>query len=728
MARLLSRVLVPGLVTVAVAAALLAPGPAFAQATSVDQLTYPPLPDFSLPKPSRTVLDNGMVVLVMENHDLPLVSVTARIRTGSLLEPPDKTGLASLTGNVLRAGGTQALAPDELDRFLEDRAASIETGIGDDSGTASMNVLREDFDEVLQVFADVLRRPRFDEGRLQVARRGIEAGIARQNDDPGAIAAREFRKLIYGADSPFARTVTYDTLASITRDDLVAWHARDFHPNRIIIGVHGDIVEADALAAIRRVFGDWPAGPDAPVTFPEPAPQSPAGIFQAVKADVAQSSIRIGHQGALLSTHPDYYPVQILNEVLAGSFTSRLFSTVRTEKGLAYSVGGSVGSQFTRIAPFVMATSTKTSTTIEAIRALVDEARRIVDEPPTAAEIARAKQSILNSFIFNAATTQQVLAQQLTYEYYDAPRDWLERYRAGIEAVTEAQVAEVAKKYIHPDRFAILVVGPEDGRDAPLSSLGEVTTLDITIPEPSGPAAPAPAAETGPAAAAPPSAEALAGGRALIDRAVEAMGGASAVDAVTGYREVAAVTVVGPQGEMALDATATVALPDRIRQEVTTPMGRMQMVVGPEGAAVVMPDGASRPMPDAQREQIQQQLRRSPIVLLQKRSGSTFEAAVIGEAEVGGTPVQLVRVTSAEDAVTLGIDPATGRILRMVGRGRAPTGAPADVVTDLGDFRPVGPLTLPHSRVSTVNGEVVQRATVTSVEVNPAVDEATFRP
>ena len=328
---------------------LVAPSAARGQATRVDQLTYPPLPEFSLPTPSRTVLPNGLVVLVMENHELPLVSVTARIRTGSLLEPEDKTGLASLTGSVLRAGGTESMTPDQLDLFLEDRAASIEAGIGDDSGSASMSVLKEDFAEVLAVFADVLRRPRFDEARLQVAKRGIEAGIARQNDDAGGISSREFRKLIYGATSPFARTVTYDSLAAISRDDLRAWHARYFHPNRMILAVHGDIDGAEALAAITRAFGDWPAGDAAPVVFPEPAPSSPAGVYEAVKADVAQSSIRIGHQGTLLSTHPDYYPVQILNEVLSGSFTSRLFSTVRTEKGLAYSVGGSVGSQFTSV-------------------------------------------------------------------------------------------------------------------------------------------------------------------------------------------------------------------------------------------------------------------------------------------------------------------------------------------------------------------------------------------
>ena len=259
-------------------APLAVPSSASGQVTSVDQLTYPPLPDFSLPTPTRTVLPNGMVVLVMESRELPLVSVTARIRTGSLLEPADKTGLASLTGSVWRAGGTEALTPDQLDTFLENRAASVETGIGDDSGTASMSVLKEDFREVLQVFADVLRRPRFDAARLQVAKRGVEAGIARQNDDAGSIASREFRKLIYGAESPFARSVTYDSLAAISREDLQAWHARYLHPNRLILAVKGDISSADAVAALTDVFGDWPAGDTTPVTFPEPTPSSPGGV------------------------------------------------------------------------------------------------------------------------------------------------------------------------------------------------------------------------------------------------------------------------------------------------------------------------------------------------------------------------------------------------------------------------------------------------------------------
>ncbi|WP_396625777.1 M16 family metallopeptidase [Luteitalea sp.] len=695
-----------------------APLPADAQvASTIDQLKYPALPAFSLPKPTRTVLPNGLVVLVMEDHELPLVTVTARFRTGSLLEPATKVGVSGLTGSQMRAGGTVALAPDALDRYLEDRAASIETSIGDDAGTAGMSALKQDWAEVLQVFSDVLRKPRFDPARLEVARRGIEASIARQNDDPGGIASREFRELMYGADTPFAREVTYASVQAITRDDLVAWHGKYLQPDQTIIAVHGDVTQAAAVAAVTQVFGNWGRGPKTTITFPDPRPQSAPGVYEAVKADVAQSSIRIGHMGTLKSTHPDYYPVQVLNEVLSGGFTSRLFSKVRTEKGLAYSVGGSVGSGYTRVAPFSMATSTKTSTTSETIETLITEAKRIITEPPTENEIARAKQSILNSFIFNSATSEQVLGQHVTYEYYGLPTDWLERYRAGIEKVTPADTARVAKQYIKPEQFAILVVGPTEGRDKPLSTFGAVKTLDISIPEPPSSAAAAPSA------AAPGAEEA---GKALVGKAVDAMGGAAAIDGVKSYREETTVAATTPQGEIELQSTVLVALPDRVRQELVTPMGAMTMkIAGATGSVEGGPQG-SMPLPEAQRTSMLKQIQRSPIFLLQRRGQPGFKAAVTGEGKVGDTPVSLVRVDVEGDAMTLGIDPKTGQIRSLLARGTGPTGAPADVLTEYHDYRPDGGLTVPHARTSSVGGTVAQKVTVKAVQVNPAVPADAF--
>ena len=228
-----------------------------AQVERIDQLAYPPLPEVKIPEPTRVVLGNGLVVLMMEDHELPLVSVSAKIRTGSRLEPPAKVGLAGLMGSVMRSGGTTKLSGDALDDYLEGKAAFIETGIGGTAGAASMSCLTEDFPEVLKVFADVLRRPAFDPDKLAIAKNKAMAGIARQNDNPDSIASREFKKLVYGKASPYARTPTYATIGSITREDLINWHQNYFHPDRIILGISGDFQTDSALALIRKVFGDW---------------------------------------------------------------------------------------------------------------------------------------------------------------------------------------------------------------------------------------------------------------------------------------------------------------------------------------------------------------------------------------------------------------------------------------------------------------------------------------
>ena len=244
------------------AAAALAP--AGAQVETVDELTYPALPDFEVPEPRRVELDNGMVVMLLEDHELPLIDVIARVRTGARLEPADKVGLASLTGDVLRTGGTASMSGDEIDDFLESRAASIETSIGTVSGSASMSSLKGDFREVLGLFADVLRHPAFDEEKLAVAKNQANTGIARQNDSPQQIMFREFGEIIYGADSPYARQQTYTSVDAVTRDDLVAWHGRFYHPNNIILGLVGDFDGDEALAMVREAFGDWQPGPPAP--------------------------------------------------------------------------------------------------------------------------------------------------------------------------------------------------------------------------------------------------------------------------------------------------------------------------------------------------------------------------------------------------------------------------------------------------------------------------------
>jgi zinc protease len=475
--------------TSALATALLLAGalgpaalPTAAQAVHAGELRYPPLPAFAIPRPERVVLDNGLVVMLLEDHELPLIEVTALVKAGSRLDPADKIGLAELGAGVLRTGGTAALSGDQLDEWLESRAAAIEASADAGAVRVTLSALRQDFPDALRVFADVLRRPAFDAARLEVARNQAIAEVARQNDEALDILLREFREIAYGPDSPYGRNESYASLGAVRRDDLVAWHRQAFHPERAILGLTGDFKSADALAQIRAAFGDWPRGTGAALPEASWRKQPSPGVYWAEKKDVTQSAVLIGHLG-VRKDDPDYYALEILNDILSGNFASRMVSHIRTQKGLAYSVSGRVASDWDHPGLALLFLTTKTETTGAGIQALLDEARAVqTTEPPTAEEIERARQGLLASFVFNADSARKVLNQQLNLELYGYPLDWLSRYRAGLEAVTAAQVREAAARHLHPDDFTLLVVGPAEGRDRPLTDFGKVTSVDLTIP------------------------------------------------------------------------------------------------------------------------------------------------------------------------------------------------------------------------------------------------------
>ena len=456
---------------------------AIGQVDTVEQLTYPPLPDLHIPQPTRVVLDNGMVVFLLEDHELPIVQVSARIRTGSRLEPADKVGLAALTGTVMRSGGTTTWTGDDLDDYLERKAASIETGIGVTAGSASMTCLIEDFAEIFAVFGDVLQNPRFDQEKLALAKRKVMAGIARQNDNPGGILSREFAKLIYGNDSPYARVETYSTVNNISRQDLVDWHGKYVAPNRIILGLVGDFQTEKALDLVKRAFESWPQGK----SFDDPVvpyqTSTTRRVYYVEKDDMTQAKIIIGHLG-LTRKHPDYHQVVIINQIVSGSFGARLFSNVRSQKGLAYDVDGGIGFGWDYPATASFSMSTKTETTQAGIDALLAEAHKIMEtEPPTGEEVHKAKTSLLNSFVFSVDSPGKLLGKFLTYEYFGYPADWLSRFRTGIEETTLPQVQKAARRHIKPDQFVILIIGPRKETAPALARYETVEELDISIPE-----------------------------------------------------------------------------------------------------------------------------------------------------------------------------------------------------------------------------------------------------
>jgi zinc protease len=471
----------------ALGAAVAAAATAGAQSTDWRQIPRPPLKTFTPQQPQRIVLPNGMIVLLQEDHELPLVSGSARIRGGSRDEPGEKAGLAAIYGEVWRTGGTKTRTGDELDDFLEARAATVETDGGLDSTVVSFDCLKDDFDAVFAVFNEVLRQPMFREEKIALAKNQLNTVIARRNDEPIGIASREARRLAYGPDSPYARNIEYATVAAVTRDDLLAWHRQYVHPNNIVVGIVGDFDGKTVEAVLRRSLAGWPKGPaakkaEAAVVQPKP------GVYFIEKGDVNQTNIRIVHEG-IIRNNPDYHALEVMNEVFGGGFSARLFSNIRSKKGLAYSVGGGVGSNFDYPGLFQLSMATKSESTAAAIDALYEEIDSLLKTPVTTEELARAKEAILNSFIFRFDSKQKVLNEKLLYEFYRYPLDFLERYRPAIEKVTAADVERVARKYVHRDKVALLVVGKSADFDRPLSKFGPVQTIDITIPPRAGDAA-----------------------------------------------------------------------------------------------------------------------------------------------------------------------------------------------------------------------------------------------
>jgi len=463
--------------------ALLLPALGVAQATKVSQLKFPPLKQLSIPQPERVVLKNGLVVMLIEDHELPLVDAAMMVHTGQRLEPTSKSGLAEITGEMLRTGGTTRMSSAELDDFLDGKAAHIESTIEEEYGRVTMDCLKGDFAEVLKIYADVLRRPAFAEEQLKVVKSLAMSGVARQNDSQQDILFREFKRVIYGRESPYSRFPTFASIMGVQRQDLVDWHQTYFHPDRMVLGLVGDFNRDEVLKLVEEAFGDWPRGPE------RNDPETPydktfkPGVYYVEKNDVPQSSIIIGELG-VMNNNPDYYALEVMNKVMAGGFYSRLFSNIRSGKALTYTVFGEVGGEWDHPGTTQLYLSTKAQTTGEAIEALLDQARKMTTVPPTDEEVRKRKNAILNAFVFQVDSKRKILNQQMVYEFYGYPLDWLSRYRAGIEAVTPEQVRAAAAKYLHPDRFAILVVGPSKGTDKPLSTFGPVTQVDITIPPP----------------------------------------------------------------------------------------------------------------------------------------------------------------------------------------------------------------------------------------------------
>jgi zinc protease len=448
-------------------------------------LTYPPL-SISFPRPQKVLLSNGLLVYLFEDHELPLIDLAFFTRAGSIYDPDDKVGLTDLLTTLMRTGGTEEMSPDQVDEALESLPAPIDLSADTDSVHGSLSALRGTFPEALKILGSMLRAPRLDPARLDLEKARLLEDIRRRWDDPRQVSALNFRKLVYGAASPWARLPTTASIGRITRDDLREFHRRFIRPNNTVLGVAGDFEPAAMKKLLEEALGKWSDAKVTPPRVEKVKDSVPVGVHL-ISRPLTQTSVEIGHLG-VNRFDPDKFPLKIANFILGeGGFSARLMREVRSNRGLAYSVQGGVGMDSDR-GLFRITCRTKAATTVEAIQVIRDLLVRFREEGPTEQEVREAKEAEINSFVFSLEGTVPYMNAFLYYDYHGYPEDYLKTYRDNLAKVTREQVARAARKHLHPDQLVVLAVGDEKSFERPLASLGlgepRIVRLDGDSPAP----------------------------------------------------------------------------------------------------------------------------------------------------------------------------------------------------------------------------------------------------
>ena len=459
-----------------------APVSATAAIPAYKDLKYPPLHQVKIPEPVTFTLPNGMKVFLLEDHELPVFNGLALVRTGNLFDPSDKRGLSSIMADVLRSGGPREKTGDQIDEELENIAASVESSMGETSASISFSGLSESSDKILRVFHDVLTGPEFRQDKIDLTITQMHSGLDRRNDDPQGIAEREIASIVYGRDNSYGWTVEHEHLARIKREDLQAFYRRYYFPKNIQLAVYGDFSAPAMRAKLEALFADWKAEQPAVPAFPAVTAKPAPGVFLAEKSDVTQTFFTMGLLGGTLRD-PDYPALEVATNILGSGFTSRLMSQIRTKMGLAYSIGAGWGAAYDHPGVFRIVGSTKSASTADALLAARAEVEKMRTTEVTEQELRTAKETVLNSFVFFFDSPAKTLNRLMNYEYYGYPRDFLFEYQKKIAAVTRADVLRVFRERANPANLSIVAVGNPQDFGKPLTGVGKVEKIDLSIPK-----------------------------------------------------------------------------------------------------------------------------------------------------------------------------------------------------------------------------------------------------
>lgn len=675
------------------------------------KITIPALRPIPKVSPERWVMKNGLVVYLLENHDLPLVRGRMYTRASAAWAPADKTGLGQLTGTVMRSGGSAKVTGDFLDDRLAAIGAAVTTQLDDDYGSCNFRCLSDNTAEVVGDFAEVIQRPAFPEDKIELAKVAMRREIAERNDEMFTVLQRVAAQAIFGKDSPWARTPEYATVEAIGRDDLVAMHRTAFAPDRSYLVVYGDFKTADMKKLLSAGFEGWAKGPARTPETPPIPEMGPARVVFAPKNDVTQSAVVLAHLG-FKASDPDYADIDVLEYALGGGFNSRLFNTIRTQRGLAYAAGALGGAGFIRPGTFLSYTLTRNDSVMVALDLLRRETVAVTQAPLGDEETGKARDAVQNTFVFQFESPAQVAFRAAFYELAGYPADFLQTYQKHLAEVTPQSVLAAAKRKIHPDNLVTIIVGKESEFDRPLESIGlPVERVDITIPPPPSKVS---AGEATP--------QSLEEGQALLKKAIEAAGGAAAWGALASWSEEAQATLSVQGQTMGMGVTTQWVFPSRQRQVMKLPFGEMvQAFDGTNGWA--SQPGQVKDAPEMAAETAQD-WERSLFNLFANPGAHEVQALPEPKTEDGVSyRIALVHSDNVRDW-QLWFAP-DGRLARMEYVGKGPMGEGV-IMNTYSDWRAIGGVQYPHAVAVTISGEKFMEAKITTAEANPKLEDALF--
>jgi len=690
-------------------------------------------------------LPNGLQVIAVLHHEQPAVSMRLLIRAGSAADPKAKTGLAHLTSALLDQGTTTQSA-SEFNDAIDFIGGAVNTGAGSDLSWANMVVMKDSFDSSLRMLSDMVRHPSFADAEIARQRQQLLSSLQVSFDDPDFIANAVFDRLVYGFH-PYGlpQSGTPETLASITRADLMAFHQKYFVPNNAILAIVGDVTADEAFASVRRVFGDWERR-DVPVIPAVEPPTSTRRVVVVNKPDAVQTEVRVGNIG-IPRNHPDYMAVNLAIRILGGEGSNRLHQVLRTARGLTYGAQADFDT-YKESGDFQAETNTRTAATGEVLRLIVDEFWRLQRDRVSERELSDAKAYLTGSFPLTIETPNAIAMQILNVVFFGLPIDQLQTFRDRVNAVTVDDVQRVARLYLKPDKLSVVLVGNAPAFTSQLKGVGfptfetvDLESLDLTAVDFRGSGA-RPGAARAPQNAGPPfqglqpsnlkysqqsavGSDESANTKAILDRAVEAMGGLEKLRTVRTVTARQIVTTPGPGGPVDAEATSYIAYPIQFRVETKIPEGLLISAFDGSTAWTRDPQ-ATREAPEPMAAEARSNLQRDVIRLLIGAEDGSLRVRALQDArnEQGRNMRTLELSSNTMSPIVLSIDAETMRVTKeafAVGPG-----GQALVEESFSDYRAVDGVQMPFMAERHV-GPITVKRRVLDVQLNRPLDPSLFK-